>query len=173
MVSLALALLSAVAAAESAPDNPLLPAEAGNVQCYEPDDAKKTCRSISSYHPLGDQQYSSTTTVLISRVSSMTLETTSPVEVKNGAICGLVKPDDIATSKVRIADRLLDPVEAKPYLETIQKSLKALIGKEVCSTYVAAPEGLISKVTINGEYRANTDEHMKWLSPSESYTVAP
>ena len=173
MLSLGLALLGAVAAADSAPENPLLPAESGNVQCYEPDEAKKTCRSISSYHPLGDQQYSSTTTVLISRMSSMTLETTSPVEIKNGAICGLVTPNDIATSKVRIADRLLDPTEAKPYLEAIQKSLKALIGKEVCSTYVSSPEGLISKVTVNGAYRANTDELMKWIGPSESYTVAP
>lgn len=173
MLSLSLALLGAVAASAGAEENPLALAESGSVQCFEPDDEKKTCRSIAAYRPLGEGRYETVSTVLISRASSMTLETVTPVEVKKGAVCGLVTAEEVANGKLRLADRLLAPDEARPYLETLQKSLKALIGKEICTSYAGAPGGLLAKVLVDGVYRAGTDERVKWIGPNEAYSVSP
>jgi predicted regulator of Ras-like GTPase activity (Roadblock/LC7/MglB family) len=173
MISLGLALLGALAASAEITDNPLLPAETGSVQCFDPNEQARTCRSISAYRALGDGRYSNIGTVLISRVSSMTLETTTQVEVKKGAVCGLITAEEVRTGTLRMAGRELGTVEAKPYLETLEKSLKALIGKEVCTAYVASADGLVAKVSVNGVYRADTDQRVKWIGPSDLYTVSP
>jgi len=173
MLSLGLALLGALSASTGIRENPLELAEAGSVQCYEPNEEKRTCRSIESYRSLGEQRYATTAIILISPAESTTLETTTQVEVKNGAVCGLVRADEIAAGRLRVAGHLIGENDAKPYMAAILQSLKALIGKEVCTTYVPSSDGFLAKVAINGVYRANTDQRMKWIGPNDGYTVSP
>jgi hypothetical protein len=77
--------LSALRRSALDPPNPLEPALAGRVQCYEPNEAKKTCRALASYLRTGGPRYPNTALVLIA--ATVTLETTTPVEVKAGAVC--------------------------------------------------------------------------------------
>jgi hypothetical protein len=48
-----------------------------------------------------------------------------------------------------------------------------LMGKEICTTYVSVPGGLVAKVTIAGSYRADADQRVRWVKPSDGYQVAP
>lgn len=173
MLSLGPLFLAALAPPAGAIDNPLALARNGNVQCYEPNDEKKTCRTIASYRALDERSYMSIVTVLVSPEGSLTLQTASQVEVKNGAICGVVRAEDIASGRLQLAGQTLTGEHATSLMAQIQNALKGLVDKEVCTSFVKTPAGLVSKETVNGVYRADADAPVKWIGPDEGYTVAP
>ena len=153
--------------------NPLALAADGKVQCYQPDDQKRTCRSIAAYQRRGDGTYANTAIVLISTAGPVTLETITPVTVKAGAVCGSIRPEDINAGKLRVADRILSNSEAAPVLARIALSMASLINKEICTSYVQSAGGLTAKATIEGVYRSDADQRVKWVQPGDGYTVSP
>jgi hypothetical protein len=48
-----------------------------------------------------------------------------------------------------------------------------LTGKEICTRYEPAAGGLVAKEWIDGLYRADADQRVRWVSPSEGYSVSP
>ena len=173
MVSLGLVFLAALASPAGAVENPLALAAKGSVQCYEPNEEKKTCRTIAAYRALGDGSYMTIVTVLVSPEGSLTLQTASVVEVKNGGVCGVVKAEDIAAGRLQLAGQTITGEHATSLMAQIQDALKGLVNKEVCTIYVPTANGLMSKETVNGVYRADADALVKWIGPGDGYTVSP
>lgn len=165
----------AMAASEASPVAPMDPLAAadGKVECYQPDDEKRTCRSIASYQRTNDQTYANTAIVLVSSAGPVTLETVTPVAVKAGAVCGSIRADDIGAGKLRVAGRLLPEAEAAPVLSQIAESMAPLIDREICTSYEPSEAGLTAKATIAGVYQADADQRVKWVAPDEGYVVAP
>lgn len=173
MLTLGIMVLAVSGASSIGPENPLAPAAAGQVQCYQPDDRKRTCRSIASYQRRDDGTYANTAVVLLSSAGPVTLETITPVTVKAGAVCGSIRAENINAGKLRIADRLLPDSEAAPILVRIVQSMAPLINKEICTSYEQSADGLTAKATIAGVYRSDADQRVGWVQPSDGYTVAP
>src|SRR6476469_1174748 len=97
------ALLIGAAATASKPgstENPLPRAEQGQLQCYEPDTAKKTCHSIAEYRRTGPGDYDNKAIVAVG--NGLTLETHSPITLKGGAVCGLIKSEDVMAGTLRV-----------------------------------------------------------------------
>ena len=170
--TMVLAMLSMSPTAMPAAD-PLEPAHSRQLQCYEPNEERKTCRSLASYKRLSDNRYTNTALVLISAAGPATLETETPVEVKSGAVCGAIRRDDILKGKLVVGGRALPPNEASPILAQIAQSMASVEGKEICTRYVPAAAGSTAKVSIDGAYQATMDQRVKWVKLSDGYSVSP
>jgi hypothetical protein len=151
--------------------NPLLLAEKGEVQCYRPDMEKKTCQSIASYRQTGPGTYDNA--ALIPVAADVTLETHTPVVVRGNAVCGFVRGEDAVAGTLRVGGKVVDPQKAKPILERIAQAMAPMADKEICTTYEPTGANFTAKISIAGTYRADQDETVKWISPTDGYTVTP
>ena len=153
------------------PDNPIAFAEKGQLQCYRPDVQKKTCQSIASYRLTGPGTYDNK--ALIPLAPNATLETHSPVVIKSGAVCGLVRAQELIAGTLRIDGQVVDAAEAKQTLERIANAMTAFTDKEICTTYEPSGRNFTAKFSIGGTYRPDQDETVKWITPGEGYVVTP
>jgi hypothetical protein len=162
---------SAAAPSSSGSANPLVPAEKGQLQCYRPDVQKKTCQSIASYKRTGPGLYNNG--ALVALGNGATLETHTPVVVQGDAVCGSLRSPDVIAGTLRMGDRVVDPNTARPTLERIAQILAPILGKEICTRYEPKGTDFEAKGSIAGIYRADLDQTVKWISPSDGYSVAP
>src|ERR1700754_1049946 len=89
----AFAVLSPAAFCE--PPSPLARAEKGDVQCYAPDKAHKTCQSTASYKTMPDGKIQNTAVVLVGLKPVVVMTTTTLVSLRNGQVCGPIRQADI------------------------------------------------------------------------------
>jgi len=73
-------------------DSPIAPAAQGQLQCYTPDVARRTCRSLAAYKGGAKGAIDNTSIVLISQSPSISMTTVSPVVIKANQVCGLISP---------------------------------------------------------------------------------
>ena len=150
---------------------PLAKADAGFVQCYEPDDSKRTCQSIASYQKTGDGRWDNVAVVLIPAAQAITLQTVTPVRVRGSAVCGFIRSEDIRKGTLRVSGRRLSDEQAAPILGKIAASLASLTAKEICTTYVAGETDWIAKAQVTGGAPV-PDQRMRWIRPADGYQVA-
>jgi hypothetical protein len=171
MIGLALSMM--LAAAASADSDPLAPAMAGQVQCYTPDTARRTCRSIGAYAK-GAGGVQNTAIVLVSATPLVTMETTAPVQVKGRAICGTLATRDLATARFRIDGQPADPQRLEGLRNAVGKAMEPLIGHEICSSNLASGSGpMTAQASLDGKRAPTLDQQMIWVSPRDGYRVAP
>lgn len=167
-------ILLALAAAGAAYAAPLTPAAGGQIQCYVPDTTKKTCVSMAYYVARDDGAFDNRAVVLLNKEPAVTLETTTRVAIKDGAVCGAIRAEDIAAGKVTVGDHVMTPEEASPVLNSITQALAPVIGHEICTAFVPDASGkLVAQASMDGKRQAEQDQAVLWVSPSDGYTVAP
>ena len=164
-------LVVALIAIAAAPSNPLARAEAGELQCYRPDVAKRTCQSIASYDRTAPGTYDNKALVALS--SEATLETHTPVVLRGDAVCGYIRAQDILAGTVRNRGAVLAPDAAKGVLEKLAQAVAPFAGKEICTRYVPSGADLAAKVSIAGTYRPDQDVKVRWIGASDGYSVTP
>jgi hypothetical protein len=166
-----LAALVAVAAS-GADEAPLAQSDEGFVQCYEPNDVAKTCRSLAGYKRKGDGTWDNTAIVLIDPRHSVSLETVTPVHVKNGAVCGYMRSEDVLKGKLRVSGEAIPDEKAALVLARIATAMAPMMNKEICTAYVQGQGALVAKATIEGSTTPLPDQRVRWILPSDGYTVA-
>ena len=172
MITAIVAMLSAGASAAQN-NQPLAMADQGYVQCYEPDDQAKICQSIAAYKKTGEDRWDNTALVLLSPTKPITLETVTQVLVKNGAVCGYVRADDMLKGTLLFAGQPLPSEKAAAVLPKIVEGMAALFDKEICTRYEQGPDGLVAKATISGGKQEIPSQRIRWIRPTDGYTVAP
>jgi hypothetical protein len=165
-----MALLGVLLASAPVGD-PLAPAAVGQVECYSPDEYEKTCEAIAGYRPIGGGKYSNAAETILHGEGPITLETTSVVVVKNGAVCGYILPGDVEASRVRVARKLLPARNATAFLAQVEKVVAPIMNKEVCTFYEDTADGLLTKSTVNGVHDPDLDRYVKWIDPTGGYRV--
>ena len=168
----ALVILAADAAPATAYPDPLAPAASGQVQCYVPSD-HKTCQSIATYTATGDGSFANGASVLISTTPVVVLNTITNVIIKNGAVCGQIRAEDLNAGTLTVGGNQLTKDQADPILARLVAAMAKVIGPEICTTYVPNATGLTAKATIAGEAQTGQDQQVIWVSPSDGYAVAP
>ena len=142
------------------------------MQCYEPDFASRTCRSLASYERQ-DGVWLNTAVVLLARSPTITLETVNPVEVRNSAVCGyLSDPAQLRSAKIRVNGRLLPAEEAAPVLKAVSENRPSWALEEICTWYYRHGNGFIARATVGGEAGLVDDQFVTWVAPDEGYVVA-
>lgn len=164
---LAFALLLATAQQE----DPIAPALQGQLQCYSPDTARKTCQSLAGYAPDGKGGFLNTAEVLVATDPVTTMRTASPVTVRDGAICGYIRAEDLDNATIRQRDRALSAGAARPLINAVKTSLAAVFGREICTRYIREGDKLIARGTLAGSPDGLPDQPVLWVSPEEGYRV--
>ena len=164
-------LIGAAAAAPNATGSadPLAKAEQGELQCYQPEVLKKTCQSIAAYRRTGPGAYENK--AIIALGSGATLETHTPVILKDGAVCGSIRAEDVMAGILRVGNRALTPEQAKPILDRIVQGMATMAGKEICTRYEPSGTDFKAKATIGGVDQPE-EITVKWIQPSAGYTAS-
>jgi hypothetical protein len=165
-------LLAAVAIASSYPP-PIEPAGEGEVMCFRPNEARKTCAATGTYSDNGDGTFTNSATFLLPEQPVMVMKMKTILTVKDGVVCGTIHADGISSAVLSIDDKELSPDEARPTLDRLAASVfSPIVDKEICTTYVPTNGQLISKATFKGK-PFGVDAVVKWVRPDEGYTVTP
>lgn len=173
MIGIAALLAFAAAPVQGTEMHPLSPAEKGLSQCYEPNTATKTCKSLASYKRNDDGTWHNTAVVLLDPKRAITLETTTPVIIRDGAVCGYIRKADVLRGHVRVAGQLIPADQAADALTSIAEGMAPMMDREICTAYVETGDGLIAKGKISGMTITVPDQRVKWVLPSDGYSVAP
>lgn len=173
MIAIAALIILTDAAIHSDDGDPLAKAEQGYLQCYEPNEVTKTCRSLASYKRNADGTWDNTAIVLLAPNQPITLETVTPVSIKDGAVCGFIRREDVLKGKLRFSGQLVPDDKAASALASIAESMTPLMNKEICTSYVASQTDLTAKAKIAGETMSVPDQRVKWVPTLGGYSVAP
>lgn len=163
----------AIAAATAG--NPLIPAQAGELQCYSPNTEKKTCRSLATYKEDESGGYANTAVVLLSNSRAITLETITEVKLIDGAVCGKILAEDILRGTIKADGNSMPAERVASVLDQVAKAMaeRSLTGHEICTRYETTSERLTAKASIDGVYHPELDQPVVWVKPTDGYTVAP
>lgn len=167
----AVALLTLSTAARAG--DPLAPARAGKLECYLPDMAKKTCYAIASYTFNADGTIDNAADELLSPNELLELKITSRVVLKNDAVCGMLRKEDIEAATLVYKGQVLPKDKADPIIAALEQALGPLIGKEVCSTMTPDGDGFVSQATIDGVAHPELTQRGQWIGANDGYTLGP
>ena len=169
--------LALLAAAALSPANayvgPLAPAGKGMAQCYAPDAVAKTCSSMATYHLNADGSFTNKATVLISKSPPAILEMNTNVEIRNGAVCGTIREENISGARLTVNGTDVPADQAQPVLARIASGMASVVGHEICTAYIPSGGNLVAKGTLDGVPKPDQDQVMQWVSASDGYRVAP
>jgi hypothetical protein len=169
LAGLALSIVSLSAASA----DPLSEARDGKLQCYRPDAARKTCAALASYAFDSSGAISNTAEVLLAPQPVLTMRTVSPVTVKGEAVCGFTRKEDIDNAVFTLNGAALPDEQAAGVRAQILGAMQAMMGKEICTTYVPAGDRLSAQVTLDGVAAPNFSQQVVWVKPEDGYKVAP
>jgi hypothetical protein len=156
-----------------APPSPIARAAQGDVQCYDPDTAHKTCQSIAIYKVLADGKIENTAIVLVGLTPVVVMRTATLVAIKGDQICGPLKADDIEKATFTIGGAPANPGQTSILRSQMKDSMADLLNSTICTTYVPKGEILIAKETVDGVSQPKLDQPVIWVTQAEAYKVAP
>jgi hypothetical protein len=168
---LATALLLTLAASD-----PLAPARQGQVQCYDPDPARKTCRAIGSYTFAADGSISNLAMTRLQDAPVIVMFARSAVVIRDGKECsvGDLKAKDIG--KIEIDGQPLPPAALAQVGPAIIAGLPDFMksGQPLCSAYAANPDGtLTATADVGGVAHPELTATVQWVNPADGWTVTP
>jgi hypothetical protein len=165
-------VLSVVALAPANAD-PLTEARSGKMQCYRPDTVRKACLAMASYSFEPNGTITNKAVVLISPQQNVTMTTTSVVMIKNEAVCGVMRREDIEAAQIAVNGTRLSDEQAAGVRAQLVQAISNQIGKEICTTYLPAGDKLSAQVTVDGAANPLYTQDVLWVKPEDGYQVAP
>jgi len=171
-LALAAAILLAPLSA-AADEDPLAPARGGALQCYKPDTANKTCRALAGYTFDANGGILNQAEVLLLSSPLVVIKSVSPVAMKDGAVCGPMRREDIEAATILVGGHPLSAGNASSAKARIEAALGDRLGQEFCTTYMPQGAGFTTRVTIGGVEAPDQTATVIWVQPADGYTVAP
>jgi hypothetical protein len=177
LVPVAALLASALTVDKTIPDepgrDPLAPAQLGMEQCYDPDTASHTCRLIAAYSPAKDGTWTKLATVMPDPTQHMTVDIATPVAVRDGAVCGTFRRDQVIAAKLRYFDRPVPADHAIPLLAQIADAMAGAFDREFCTRFVSVGGALVARSQFTGDPATFPDQRVIWVRTDAGYRVEP
>jgi hypothetical protein len=158
--------------AQSLPE-PIAEASRGQLECYSPDVARKTCHSLAAYSIRSDGMIDSASTVLLSRSPAVTMSAVSQVKVKAGQVCGFVTPEELNQATFTVDGAAATPDQTTALRGRIPTAFQSVFGHEVCTGYVTDGGKRLATSSFDGVARPGADQPVAWVSPADGYSVQP
>jgi hypothetical protein len=153
--------------------DPLANARAGMIQCYQPDTARKVCGALSAYIFEHNGTITNKGEVLLAPQPVLIMRTSSPVTVRGDAVCGPMRREDLDAAQIFVNGAPLAADKAAEVRNQVASSYQAMMGKEVCTTFVPTGDRLSARVTIDGVPNGQFTQEVIWVKPEEGFQVAP
>lgn len=170
-----LTTFAALAALALADPDPLAPARTGQVQCYEPDMAQKTCESIGSYRFEPDGRILNKAEVVIDDGVRIVMTAESEVHVRHDAECA---SEPLAPGQIRsieIDGEALSGEDLDALRQELVAALNEALGDgEFCSTYHPKPDGsMVILSTVAGQPRPDLTSTARWVRREDGWRLQP
>lgn len=168
---LALGLIATAAAAQDG--DVLAPARAGQLQCFEPNVAAKTCQSLGSFafHPNG--VIDNAAEMVLMPQPLIVMRATAPVTLQNNAICGPITSADIDRATFTINGAAASAEESAQLKAAMQQQLAPMFGQETCLTLTPVDGGFRADSTVAGTARPDLAQRVIWVGANDGWRVAP
>jgi len=153
--------------------DPLGPARQGQLHCYEPNTAAKTCQSIGGYTFAADGRIDNPADVLIMAEPLVVMRVSSAVTVREGAVCGPLSREDIERAEFTIDGAPASPEDTQAIRAALQDQLASMIDVDVCTTYTPDGDGFRADVTMAGAPRPELTQRVIWIRPEDGYSIGP
>ena len=168
------ALILAAAQSVAAVTDPLAPARSGQLQCFTPDPSRKMCRALAGYTFGPGRAIRARGDILMAPSELLiVMRTSTPVEIRSGAVCGRVRAGDIEASTFTFAGRSVPQQMVQFASPQILSMLRSHIDKEICTTFVPNGSSFTTRLTMDGVAQPQISETFIWVRPSDGYSVGP
>lgn len=169
----ALALGLMVAPVSAQDGDVLAPARTGQLQCFEPNVAAKTCQSLGGYTFHANGGIDNTAEILLAPSPVIIMRATGPVTVENNAICGPLRAEDIDNATFTINGAPAGEPEAANLRAAMRQQLAPLIGVQTCVSLTQEGDIFRTNSTIAGTLRPELAQRMIWVGANDGWRVAP
>ena len=163
LVPVALLLASTLTVDSSIPDepgqDPLAPAQSGMVQCYGPDVASHT--------------WIRTATILPDQSQPMTVAVDTPVTVRQSAVCGTFRRDQVMMAKLSYFERQVPADRALPFLTQIADAMAGAFDREICTRFLTVGGVLMARPFMTDKNIQFPDQRVIWVRADAGYRVQP
>lgn len=167
-------VLGLMAAPASAQDGDVLaPARAGQLQCFEPNVAAKTCQSLGSFTFHANGAIDNGAEILLMPSPVIVMRASGPVTVENNAICGPLRAEDIANATFTVNGAPASAEEAAQIRGAMQQQLAPMIGVQNCLSIAPEGDAFRANSTIAGTPRPELSQRMLWVGANDGWRVAP
>ena len=177
LVPVALLLASTLTVDSSIPDepgqDPLAPAQSGMVQCYGPDVASHTCSLIYVFHRGHDGSWIRTATILPDQSQPMTVAVDTPVTVRQSAVCGTFRRDQVMMAKLSYFERQVPADRALPFLTQIADAMAGAFDREICTRFLTVGGVLMARPFMTDKNIQFPDQRVIWVRADAGYRVQP
>lgn len=156
-------------------DNPLAPVAQGLIECANPDDIARTCRSLARYTPQPDGSFLNEAEVLLVPSEPVTMAFSAPTHLRGNQICGTLTTAMVKAATLRYAGNVMPPKLVTEVTPRILAGLTraGVLDKEICSTRSPDGNGFLERATVDGKPGPTDDTHLVWIKPDAGYTVGP
>ena len=148
--------------------DPLAPGRQGQVQCYDPVVAEKTCRAISTYRfGPGDEIWNESQS-LLSPDPRIVIKSRTRIWVRGDAECARNENLKDEIMEVQVNGTALEGAQYESARTQIGALLDAsMTGGELCSTYQPGADGALrATVSIGGVVRPDMESTLMWVDPA-------
>ncbi len=166
-----LSLLATPAVAQT--NDVLGPARQGQLQCFEPNVTTKTCQSLGGYTFAANGVIDNMAWVLIMPEPVVIMRVSSPVVVRNNAICGPLSAADIARATFTIDGAPASEADTRDLRTGLTEQLAPMLNQESCLTMTADGDGFRADTTVGGTPQPQQTQRVIWIGPNDGYRVAP
>lgn len=146
---------------------------ANKVLCSNPDEATKTCSTITSYTIAEDGVITETAELLLSPNQPVTLEMSSIVKVDGAVNCGALTLQEMQKGRLRLNGTLLPLDRNEAALRGIVDKMAPMAGRKSCEELRIEDGQLFKYGQVERVDIKLPGKPVKWVALDERFRVAP
>ena len=169
-----LAILVIAATSAALPDSDVLAnVQAGRMICSNPNDAAKTCSTISRYELRDDGTLNEISEILFSLDQPISFEVQAHATLENGAVCGAMLQSDLNRGVVRLNGTPLSPDRNKAVIAKLEEKMAPLFGRRACEILRMEEGRLLKFGQMDGIDIPLPPKPVRWITQDQGFRVAP
>ena len=165
--------LLAAASLAAGDDDVLANVQAGLMICSNPDEASKTCSTISRYELQSDGSLLETSEILFAPAQAISLEVKAHINLKGGAICGAMLKSDLDDGVVKLNGAPIPEDRNKAVLAKLDQQFAPLFGRQTCEMLRVENGQLLKFGQMDGVDTPLPPKPVRWISATDGFKVAP
>ena len=170
LTAFAIAAISQVAYAN---EDPLAPAKAGKLWCYEPDSENKTCSSFSRFEWDAAGTIWEEDEIAFSANPLVAMKVRATTTLEGLAICQVIAEETFRKAVFMVDGKPATAEEDVAFREQYGRRYAPFYGKKFCLEISPYESIFITQVAIDGTPYPSATSRLKWISADEGYVLAP
>lgn len=154
-------------------ENPLAPAKAGKLWCYEPDSENKTCHAFSRFEWEAAGTVWEEDEIALSANPLVVMKIRGATTLEGVAICQVMAEESFQKAVFMVEGKPATAEEDMTYRENYGSRFAPFYGKKFCLEISPYESIFITQVAIDGTPYPSATSRLKWISADEGYVLAP